>query len=239
MQTPLSEPERNNAIHGLVRWSAWELVAAGPDHLTAAFRLHPQPGWPWTVDFTNDFRLSADGLTVTTKATNASAEACPIGFGWHPYLAATTGEGLIDGDELRLPAATAYEADERGLPTGRRPVAGTDLDFRSARSIGGHQLDTAFTDLERDEHDQARIDLAGPGVGRTVMWVGLEYTHLMVYTGDTLGDIGRRRQAVAVEPMTCAPDALRSGDGLRTLQPGESLSASWGLRSEAPSAGAP
>jgi len=31
------------------------------------------------------------------------------------------------------------------------------------------------------------------------------------------------------EPMTCAPNAFQSGDGLVTLEPGESLSARWGI----------
>src|SRR5215469_4045162 len=31
-QTPLSEPENHNAIHGLVRWSGWRVAEAATDH---------------------------------------------------------------------------------------------------------------------------------------------------------------------------------------------------------------
>jgi aldose 1-epimerase len=54
------------------------------------------------------------------------------------------------------------------------------------------------------------------------------YQFLMVYTPDAIPDASRRR-SLAIEPMTCAPNALRSGDGLIVLQPGQSTSATWGI----------
>ena len=50
---------------------------------------------------------------------------------------------------------------------------------------------------------------------------------MMVFTGDGLPDVARR--SVAVEPMTCAPNAFRTGDGLIRLEPGQSHSGSWGI----------
>ena len=38
------------------------------------------------------------------------------------------------------------------------------------------------------------------------------------------------RPAVAIEPMTCAPDAFNSGHGLIVLEPGGSWSGSWGIQ---------
>jgi aldose 1-epimerase len=51
----------------------------------------------------------------------------------------------------------------------------------------------------------------------------------MIYSGDTLTDVPRRRHGLAIEPMTCAPDAFNSGLGLITLQPGESHVSTWGI----------
>jgi aldose 1-epimerase len=56
------------------------------------------------------------------------------------------------------------------------------------------------------------------------------YTHLMLFTGDTLPETGRRRRGLGVEPMTCAPNAFASGDGLIRLEPGESVTTTWGAR---------
>jgi aldose 1-epimerase len=55
------------------------------------------------------------------------------------------------------------------------------------------------------------------------------FTHLMVYTGDTLADASRRRRGLAIEPMTCAPDMLRNRDGMLVLDEGSALEARWGI----------
>jgi aldose 1-epimerase len=76
--------------------------------------------------------------------------------------------------------------------------------------------------LERAEDGTARVEF-----GRSALWFGEEYTHLMLFTGDVLPDVARR--ALAVEPMTCAPNAFQSGDGLLTLAPGASFVGRWGI----------
>jgi aldose 1-epimerase len=150
-------------------------------------------------------------------------------LGWHPYVAAFG--GLVDDTVLRLPAATAYRSDDRGLPVERYAVDGTGVDFRPGRRIGADRLDTAFTDLARDDSGRAVVELTsaeggGPGVS---MWMDAAYTHVMVFSGDTLADPARRRGGLAIEPMTCAPNALRSGDGLVTLEHGQTIAAAWGI----------
>ena len=92
-------------------------------------------------------------------------------------------------------------------------------------------MDTAFTDLDRDADGLAWASLDDPATERGVaMWVDDRFGYLMCYTGDTLDDPARRRTALAVEPMTCPPDALRSGRDLVVLEPGQQWEGSWGLR---------
>lgn len=62
------------------------------------------------------------------------------------------------------------------------------------------------------------------------MWADESYPYLEVFTGDTLPDEQRRRRGLGVEPMTCPPDALRTGEDLHRLQPGASASTAWGIR---------
>ena len=57
------------------------------------------------------------------------------------------------------------------------------------------------------------------------------FRYLMVYTGDQVGEPQRRRTAVAIEPMTCPPEAFRTGVDLIELEPGKPWQGSWGLRS--------
>ena len=220
-QLALDEPERRNAIHGLVRWAKWTVAEDEAERAVLEHRLHPTPGYPFTLDLRVEYSLAEGGLTVRVEATNVGEEACPYGFGAHPYLSG--GDGLVDGLELRIPGETALISDERSIPIGRQSVDGTELDFRISKPIGSVQLDHCFTDLSRDGDGRVRVELGG----RAALWVDESYPYVMVFTGDALPDVARR--SVAVEPMTCAPNAFRSGDGLIRLEPGESHAGSWGI----------
>jgi aldose 1-epimerase len=237
LQTALTEPEHHNAIHGLVRWVPWMVTDGDPDLVSLAYRLYPQPGWPWILDLSVKYSLSDAGLEVSLTAVNqpGGAGPCPFGAGCHPYLFAFG--GVVDDATLTVPAETAYVADERGLPVAQRPVEGTEVDFRVARRIGPLRLDTAFTNLRRGADGRAVVELAeGAGSGRSVrLWMDEAFTHLMVFSGDTLAEVDRRRRGLAVEPMTCAPDMLRSGDGRVVLDEGEAFTATWGLATSGPS----
>ncbi|MFC9584390.1 gluconokinase, GntK/IdnK-type [Streptomyces yangpuensis] len=229
LQLPLSEPERHNAIHGLLRWTPWRLLAHSGDAVRVGTTLHPQPGYPFLLDVFAEYRLDDDGLAVLVRAVNAGPTKAPYGVGQHPYL--TVGTGLVDTARLTVPARHRLTTDEEGLPTGEEPVEGTAYDFRSARPIGAQALDTAFTGLERDAAGRAVVRLAHPSGRRgTDLWLGEGTRYVQIYTGDTLGERGRRRRGVAVEPMSCPADAFRSGSGLIVLEPGAGHVLRWGLR---------
>lgn len=225
LQLPLSEAARGNSIHGLVRWSAWQAVEHDADRVALVHRLHPQPGYPFLLDLRVEYRLAPGGLEVTFEATNSGVRPLPLGVGAHPYV--RLGEGPVDEDELTLPARTCLQTDERQIPCGSRPVAGTACDFRRPRMIGALRLDTAFTDLAREAGGRAGVEVRRGG-RRVRVWMDERFTHVMVFTGDTLAAAARRR-SLAIEPMTCPPNALQTGEGLVRLEPGRKWSASWGI----------
>jgi aldose 1-epimerase len=228
-QLPLDEPERGNAIHGLVRWMPWRLEAKAQNMLVVSCMLYPRPGYPFTLSLRIQYHLGRDGLQVTTTAWNAGSDELPFGLGFHPYL--TVGTSRVDSASLRVPATARLVADDRGLPTGEvRSVLGTEYDFTTVRPLGPVCLDTCYTDLRRDDEGRATVELRDSGGERSVdLWVGEQFAHLMCFTGDTLEE-GRRRRSIAVEPMTCPPDAFRSRTDLVTLEPGGSWIGSWGIR---------
>jgi len=231
-QAALDEPDRRNAIHGLVRWLPWEVTTAEDASVELGCVVHPQPGYPWRLGLHVRYELAADGLTVTLTADNRSDGPAPFGAGFHPYV--TLG-GPIDDGLLTIPASRRSLADERGLPTTDEPVAGTSFDFTTARRIGATQLDTHFSDLTRDDDGRIRVVLgAAEGSERITVWAGRGFDHLMVYTGDTLDPALRRRRGIAIEPMTCPPNAFLTGSGVIRLQPGGSWSGSWGITKEGP-----
>src|SRR5205085_2622620 len=135
--------------------------------------------------------------------------------------------GTIDAVHVRSPARSWLPSDERAIPDGsRRPVDDGPGDLRSPSPLAGRRLDTAFTDLERDGDGRAWVVLTSPSGVVVRVWMDERYPFLMLFTGDGLPDPARRRTGLAVEPMTCAPNAFQSGDGLVVLGPGDSHTAS-------------
>ena len=125
-QLAINEPDKHNAIHGLLRWRNWQAIEHEPDRVLMATRLHPLTGYPFLLDVQIEYALSSAGLSVTTTATNEGEMACPYGSGQHPYL--SPGTGLIDTCTLQLEAASWVDtANDRQLPTGTRATAGTPL----------------------------------------------------------------------------------------------------------------
>jgi aldose 1-epimerase len=227
-QLDLSEPAAGNAIHGLTRWSSWSLARHDPGAVALHLALLGRTGYPFRLDLTVEYQLSGEaGLMVSVTAHNAGSRPAPYGTGSHPYLRA--GAPAVDGCELTLPVSQWLPADQRGIPSGPpSDVAGTQFDFRAAREIGTVTLDHAFTGLERDEAGLAWARLTGDGAG-TALWAGPGYGWLQVFTGDTLGPDHRRR-AVAIEPMTCPPNAFVTGTDLLTLEPGDTVTHRWGIQ---------
>jgi aldose 1-epimerase len=228
LQVPLNEPDERNAIHGLVRWSRWDMLGGTPSTLRMGYVLWPETGYPFTLELEVEYELSEAGLRVTMRAENVGREPAPYGAGMHPYVRAEL--GLIDETVFRLPAATWLETDERHIPTGRvMSVEGTPYDFRAPRPLAATAMDVPFTGLMRDADGVARVELRSDTSGRrVVVWVDGHFEYLMVFTGDPLGEPHRRR-GLGVEPMTCAPDAFHSGMGLVVLEPGQRVSGSWGI----------
>ncbi len=227
-QLPLTEPAKHNAIHGLVRWMPWQIAQQRVSSASFTCTLNAQSGWPFTIDLRIDYELGAAGLSVRTSATNSGAMPCPYGAGAHPYL--TLGTDTINSLRLRSPGSVRMILDDQGIPTRSEPVDGTSYDFRAGRIIGSAVLDTGYLNLDRHSDGLAWVTLTDDESGASAgLWMDRAYRYLMLFTGDSLADPQRRRRGLGVEPMTCAPNALQSGVGLRTLQPQETFSSQWGI----------
>jgi aldose 1-epimerase len=206
-QLPLSEPETQTAIHGLVRFANWVCTEQRPSCVVLEHTLHPQPGYPFTLRLRVSYELDESGLKVETRAENVGREPLPFGLAHHPYIA-----GRADDLQVTLGAATRLTVDARKLPNGR-----SANDLPETFVIGDRQIDATFTDLS----DGQVI------VGDHRLWFDDAYRYVQLFTGD---HPAIERRGVAVEPMTCPPNAFRTGEGLVVLQPGEAFRGSWGIR---------
>lgn len=232
----LTEPARGHAIHGFTRWLDFTASVHAADELTLAASVVPQSGYPWRVRIETTFRVDAGGLTQTVRAVNEGEDAAPFGAAAHPYLVA--GPNPLDTWTLELPASAVLETTpDRLVPVALHPVAEYDperFDRRAPRPLGAVTLDHAFTDLARDGLGRARVRVTDPSGTGVELAFGSACPWVQVYTGDLPGGPAQpgHRGGLAVEPMTCAPDAFNAADhpydsDLIVLAPGEATEASW------------
>lgn len=235
----LDDPEHDCAIHGIVRWVPWEILETSSESVTLAYRLLPQPAYPFALQLMITYSLGDNGLNVRFEARNEGITQLPFGIGFHPYLAVRSGN--VDSARLGLPANSRLLLNKRGLPIGVESVENTSYDFRYGekafgpnqlplRNLTGMHLSDCFTDLDYENDDTWHV-LFQPddsGASLITLWGDKTFSHIMVFTGDTLeSDI--RRKAVAIEPMTCPPNALRTGKSLIVIDPGKTTTGSWGI----------
>jgi aldose 1-epimerase len=225
---PLTEPDKQNAIHGFLRWRNWESLEHTTSRVVVGTVLHPLSGYPFGLDVRVAYELRAEGLEVTISATNIGPRPAPWACGAHPYLSA--GGGLLDDCTLEFTAGIRIETDdERQLPTGEVPVGGTPYDFSTPRTIGAQAIDHAFADVARGADGRAHVLLTGVDGHRRELWCDDSFPYLEIYTGDTQEEV-RRRTGLGVEPMTAPPNAFASGESVVRLEPGATVSHVWGMR---------
>lgn len=221
----LTEPVNGHAIHGLAGWLNFTMIEQHADRVVLGATIEAQPGYPTRIELAVEYRLDADGLHSSVTATNSGAMVAPYGTGPHPYLVA--GVGQVDDWSLELPASAVLTVTERLAPVAVEPIAaGGGFDFREPRLIAGTFLDHAFTALDRDGTATATVRvLAADGHGVGMSW-GEECKWVQVHTADVAKPLPNRI-GLAVEPMTCPPDAFNSGTDLILIEPGESSTAAW------------
>ncbi|MBV7295256.1 aldose 1-epimerase family protein [Corynebacterium sp. TAE3-ERU12] len=239
----VTEPPRHTAIHGFTGRMAWSPAQPGDADPATVIRrrLHipEQPGWPWPLELTADWSLDPEqGLCGELSVTNRAEQACPLGVGWHPYLVARG--AALDECTLQAPVASALPLDERrNLPSGPEEPAGTVLEPVGGRSVAegwsvpmsGTWLDHCFGGLPAAEDGWSRAQLRGPD-GAVELRAGGDFRWWQIYTadpnrGEGFPGLGR---AVAVEPMSCPPDALNSGRDLLVVEPGQTRQFRVGVR---------
>lgn len=221
-QLDLSEPERSNAIHGLVRHTRWTVAAHSDTAVQLDLDLVPRPGYPFSLRFSLSHDLGPDGLHVTLSTTNIGARVAPYGAGFHPWL--SPGTHRLEDCTLSIDADSWIEVDERLLPVGETAVLPPDKDFRAPRRIGETRLDDGFVAAGA----RSSVRMTDPDGVTATVWQEEGFACWQVFTGDGLPGAWLR-SGLAAEPMTCAADAFRTGERLIRLAPGETHTCRFGL----------
>lgn len=219
----VSEPARGNAIHGLLRRATWEPAAHEADTVTLAATVPASDGWPQPLHVETTYAVAPGRLRVAHTVRNDGDGAAPVGLGTHPYL--RVGDAPVDECVLTAATVSVLDVDDAMIPTGTRdPGPGEDL--RGGQRVGGLDLDTCFRAGD-DRPDDVLAELRAPDGASVRLVADPAVGWVQVFTpGSPFSRAGR---AAAVEPMTCPPDALHSGEDLHVLAPGATWTVSWGL----------
>jgi aldose 1-epimerase len=206
----------------------WRAVEQDQSSVTLECDVSPLPGYPWWLRMRTTWSISSEGLRAEHTAANIGDAPCPFGMGVHPYL--FVGDLPVEDIFLNLPTQSRLLVDSRQLPVGAAKVAGSAFDYTAPRRIGTAILDTTFGDVIRDDLGNSTARLSNSdGTSSVEVWADKAFGWWQAFTGDTVAGV-RHRRSVALEPMTCPPDAFRSGRDVVTIQPGEVWSGSWGIR---------
>lgn len=214
---PLVQREEHGLpIHGLLHASPhWRVSARDHSRIAAEldFSAHPEllAAFPFPHVLAIEATLSADRLRITTVVRPTSGVAVPIAFGFHPYLRLP---GVPrQAWQVTLPPRRHLVLDERGIPAGtgaRRPA--------TRFTLAGRTFDDGYDGLA----GHSTFSVAGGG--RTLA-VELEAGYPAAQVFASPG-----KAFICFEPMTAPTNALRSGDGLRHVAPGESFTAVFSIR---------
>ncbi|WP_138443280.1 aldose 1-epimerase family protein [Sinomonas susongensis] len=222
-QLDITEPSKNNASHGLLRNTGYELLEHEGDRVVLEGTVFPQHGYPFLLRHRVEYRIDDDGgLRVRQALANDSERPAPFVLGAHPYLRL----GDVETGELLLTVRAGHRlvTDARLIPRSAAPAAG-EWDLSSPRRVSTLDLDAAYTGLAFED-GVARATLTAPD-GRSV-WLWQDnrcpYTHVFV-TRRFPG----REVAVALEPQTGPANAFNSGESLGWVPPGGEAAMEWGI----------
>lgn len=224
-QLDLTEPELNNALHGLLRDRPYDLVDRTDSSVTLAATIFPTRGYEFEVATQVRYELVADGVTVTHTLTAVGDEAAPVAVGSHPYL--RVGDIPIEDLTVTVPAGSRFETDAHLNPVAETPVDGTRYDLRGGVPVRGLLLDDGFGQLDPG----VTVSRVTAPDGRSVeLWQGEGFGYVQVFVTRIFPTAEGLKTAIAIEPMSAPADALNSGQGLRWLEPGETWELAWGIR---------
>jgi aldose 1-epimerase len=212
-------------IHGLLTASRlWTVVESSPTGLAAEleFGAHPEllALFPFPHRVQMRIGIADSRLTVRTLVIASGDVAVPISFGFHPYLVCDRRDATIE-----LPVRRRALLDDRGLPTGsHETVAPGSLDG----ALGERAFDDSFDQLAAEpvfsiagERRTISIEMVRrAGGGRGAEEGGWAVAQVYSPAG---------AEFICFEPMTAPVDALRSGDGLRWVQPGDAFEAEFAV----------
>ncbi|MBY0424654.1 MAG: aldose 1-epimerase [Cytophagales bacterium] len=213
-----------NALHGFLFDKEFDVLeerfTRKSAELTLGYEYRGEnEGFPFFYKIKINYVLNSDGFYCTTQIENLHKSIIPIADGWHPYIQLGP---RADHWSLRLPSKYLLETDAGLIPTGK--ILETEK-FQQLEPVLSEKFDTCY--VLNAEAPLATVEIYNPENGlRLIFWMesgSNKYNYLQIY-------IPPSRESIAIEPMTCAPNAFNNGLGLIHLKPGQTIDFTFGIR---------
>jgi aldose 1-epimerase len=215
MDSPQVRTDPNGLpMHGLIHASYWEEQQPAGDAVAATLDLaaHPELAAEFPFPHTIAVTAAVRGSTLTVEATVEATgdEPVPLAFGFHPYLVLP---GVPRADwHVEIPLTERLTLDDRMIPTGAT---------ETVEPFGGPLGERTFDDGYAGAGDGTTFALSGGG-RRIEVELLSGYRYAQVYAPAA-------EETISFEPMTAPTDALRSGQGLELVEPGERRTATFAI----------
>ena len=197
-----------HALHGFGWRNAWKPAESGPNECRLT-QVHPAGHWPWQYEARQKITAEGNVLSLNLEVINQASSPMPCGVGFHPYFPD------LDTALLQFSADGVWLPDENVLPVEHINIT-EPFDFSKPKPLSGADLDHCFTG-------------AGPA---TISWTDKSLV-LKIKSSDNLDRAAvytaTKDNCFCFEPVSHTHNALNmadpAGQGIKILQPGESLRA--------------
>ena len=207
-----NEPDRNNAIHGLVYNKKFEIknTEALEDYAEAILvykEKNPPKGFPFPYQIELTYRLSNNELSLKIDIKNTGQHAFPFTLGWHPYFYCDD----FDKSFLSFNSHKVIIMNENMIALGvnKRPI-------ENPFSLKDKKLDDCFVLNGREiefYRPQYKVEIQGHP----------KSDFFQIYTPPN-------ENRIALEPMTGVSDSFNHNKGLQVLKPDEHKTETWTIK---------
>ncbi|MCH2196245.1 aldose 1-epimerase [Kordia sp.] len=211
-QIPCNEPEKNNAIHGLLYTRTFEVYEQKIFSSATIITLRYQhdgtsQGFPFPFDFYITYTFAETELNVKMKVVNTGTKTFPFTIGWHPYFnSENLYESTIDFNGEEEYTTT----DDRSLTNGTKPH-----ELRMPFQLKNHPFDTAYKMLDDTigfKTPTYKLKITG----------NAKKNYVQFYTP-------KDKSIIAIEPTVGLSNSFNNGIGLQTLAPNKTYEIAWNV----------
>jgi len=214
-QFPINEEVRSNNLHAILD-KDFKVHSIDLQMGTIALKYeHPDTdrSFPFAVELTVTYRLHNKRFTSAISVINRNNHNIPMGIGAHPYY---NFDQDLEGLLLELPSSKFVQVNEQMIPNGHLVE---DAEFAKMKRIGQTELDNCFV---LDDRNVCHIYAPSWDINFYLEQNKDVFPYMHVF-------LLKEKNLIALEPVSCIPNAFNNGVGLIELEAGENLEADFSI----------